>query len=395
MVATGSTLWRFLRHFAAPPVVFTLASFALFVGLVHEVAGVAARARRLDLEADVVRAEIAAWTVARTIDPEGASAALAADVAGLRIDIRPGDDRWCLDATAADGSRQCFEAEVVAGAGPSVLGRHRVAYGDEAAMALGVPCEPAVVPFPTIDAPQLAAAVRPDRFPGFRRDPGIALRHFATGTDGDDYVWAPVGPVRLPGDGALVVVPGHLWFEAGPLAARIELRHDLVVVVQGNLYVGRSLQVTGGGRLLFVVVPGPRAVLFADRDGSGGWSVGDVLRAGAAFAGPVEGGGAVYLGLAGGERAIDCAAGLVVAGELHVAAESCVDGPVVVRHGVTRLHPAAALAPSRTPWAFRPARERIPGLVTTGPPRLGWLRRRVGDSPHAERQPLFLATPTR
>ena len=138
----------------------------------------------------------------------------------------------------------------------------------------------------------------------------------------------------------LLVVPGHLWIVASPRADLVRLDRDLTVVVEGNLYVGASLEIEGPGRLLFVTIAGDLARPFADRDGNGRWSEGDVTRQGE-FLGVLEGGGNVYLGLPNSAAAISLDAGLIAGGEVHVAAPTAA---LLVPARVVATAVAAALA---------------------------------------------------
>jgi len=125
-------------------------------------------------------------------------------------------------------------------------------------------------------------------------------------------------------------------------------------------------------------VSGP--VVFADCDGSGGWSNGDRLQVGESFSGPVEGTANVYLGLPGISIPVRCDAGILVSGELHLAAAAQVRGPLLLRHGLTKLHnaaiPAAQVAlhqPGADQWVFQLGRDHVPGFAVIGAPRPGRL----------------------
>jgi hypothetical protein len=247
---------------------------------------------------------------------------------------------------------------------------------------------------PQLDQQALAAAVHADVTPTLRRDCGIALLQWAAGTDGDDYVFDRRHTCghEVPGD--LLVVPGHLWIEPGERPLEFELARDLVVVVRGNLYVGRSVAVAGGGRLLFAVARDPRACSFADRDGNGRWSSRDVLREDAEFTGPIEGGGSVYLGLTGSRATVALGAGLVVGGELHLMTDARVAGPLIVPHGITATTPGARVVAAGD-WVFDPDRERVPGFLKRGGPRPGRLREVASIPAQRPEQPLYLPQPAR
>jgi hypothetical protein len=120
-----------------------------------------------------------------------------------------------------------------------------------------------------------------------------------------------------------------------------------------------------------------------------------VLRSPGEFVGPFEGAGSIFLGLPGAARPLRCDVGLVAAGELHVATAAQVSGPLVLAHGVTTA-PAVgvSLAASRE-WAFTVARERVPGFLTSGPPRPGALFCTSRPGRSDEQQGLYLSAPAR
>ncbi|MBX3462056.1 MAG: hypothetical protein KF830_02715 [Planctomycetes bacterium] len=247
---------------------------------------------------------------------------------------------------------------------------------------------------PCLDAAEVSLAPRADQLPAFRQDGGVALLTWESGTDRPDFVFEPRRAADLDAAGGLVVVCGNLWVEVGSRPLRLALQRDLVVVVRGNLYLGRSIQVDGPGRLVLVASRSRGEPVFADRDGNGRWSPGDVLRGADAFTGPSEGAGNVYLGLPESTAAIRCDAGLVVGGEAHVAAPTRVGGPLVLAHGVTQLKPGGLPLQAAGDWVFAVERERVPGFVTTGRPRPGLLAREVASDPRRH-EPLYLAAPAR
>jgi len=173
----------------------------------------------------------------------------------------------------------------------------------------------------------------------------------------------------------------------------VPLRRDHVVVVRGNLYVGRSILVDGPGRLVLVTCAGAGERSFADVDGNGRWSQSDRLFGPGDFAGPAEGAGNVYLGLPGSPGRVVCDVSLVVAGELHLGATAQVAGPVVLGHGATATAVGARLEPTRR-WVFRVDRESVPGFVTDGAPRPGVLVRADAEGRVAQ-QGLYLSAPAR
>ena len=184
--------------------------------------------------------------------------------------------------------------------------------------------------------------------------------------------------------GGVLVVPGNLWLEPLDQPLELLLSSDLVIFIEGNLHLLRSLRVRGPGRAMLVTVAAPGEVIFADVDGSGGWSNGDRLRVGAEFAGAVEGAANVYLGLPGSTQPVCCDAGILVGGELHLATQAEVRGPLMLRYGATKLpNPAAPHGevclrePGEGSWVFAPGRDRVPGFELVGRPRAGRLQFRL------------------
>jgi hypothetical protein len=267
-------------------------------------------------------------------------------------------------------------------------------------VASDAPPLPADWPPPAVvgrdDLPRLAVAAAPAT-PGpaaalLQRDPGIALTRLPAGTDRDDFVLG-AGTLEPSADaaGAVQFVRGNLWVDRAPEPLRLSLPRDLTLVVAGNAYLGRSIKVAGPGRLT-IATQVADGVAFADVDGNGRWSTGDQLRSDDAFSGPMEGAGAVYLGLPrDGAEHLCLDVGLVVGGVLHLAAErALVRGPVVLSFGGTvlpgrrgKLVVAGWSAPLHEPGL-------LPGFAAVGSPRPGPLRLRGGCE-----QPLYVAAPTR
>lgn len=250
---------------------------------------------------------------------------------------------------------------------------------------------------PRLDLEEVARATRGERSSVFRRDPSIALRHLAAGTDAPDFTFA-AARLRLDGvapDG-LVVVPGHLWIEPGdqPLVAVLDT--DLVVVAMGNVYGGRSLRIEGKGRLLLVAAVPVEATAFVDADGNGRWSVGDAPLGAATFRGPIEGAGAVHLGIGAVTAALVLDAGVVAMGQVRVGADCEIAGPVIGTHGIVIGEGRRCLA--RGTRLYIPERERIPGFATRGAPRAGVLREIATGRPgglQGSNQPLYAPVPLR
>lgn len=213
-------------------------------------------------------------------------------------------------------------------------------------------------------------------------DPGIALLQLLAGTDSRDFVMGSgLGSSAsiVVRSSRVIVVEGNLWIERGAWPLRFDLQQSLTLFVRGNLYVGRSIETYGPGRLTIATLSRPGAS-FCDLDGDGRWSANDRANAPSGFAGPIEGVGNVYLGMPRHRaRRLVVDAGLVVAGELHLAAnEAAVHGPLVLRHGGTVLPGSAGTLRAELTDVAALARSSVPGFATTGGPRPGPLRAAAG-----------------
>lgn len=279
-----------------------------------------------------------------------------------------------VTAALPDGSRHVFRCEHLDGGAAPALALAFAVAGDRP-MPPGVP-EPV-----RIAADDFPRSLLPARVPGSARgaglelDAALALLRLATGTDADDFVLGRGRDhCRLtgPADG-MVVVDGNLWVDAAPTPLTVELERDTTLLVRGNIYLGRSIAVEGTGRLWLVALAEPGMPL-RDLDHNGRWSPGDELLVPGPFRGPMEGAGGVWLGLPGARCvALEVAAGLVVGGELHLAADAAhVSGTLLVRHGVTAAAAGGHLRASgvRCPDVRR---EQVPGFPPAGPPRPGRL----------------------
>lgn len=219
---------------------------------------------------------------------------------------------------------------------------------------------------------------------GLRRDGTLALLRAPSGTDLWDHVFAineeGVCRPRVPASGT-IRLPGHLWLDLGRRPLVIELSRPLTLIAEGNIYLGRSLFVSGPGRLTLVAERND-SELFADRDADGRWSAGDTLLTGKRYRGPVEGTGSIYLGLPAQEHdphnpkhpvQLTIAASLVAQGEVHVLATRAeIQGALVMEQGMTcfgkphLLLPGNRLPNTQREWVpgFRPKGGRRPGLLT-------------------------------
>lgn len=213
------------------------------------------------------------------------------------------------------------------------------------------------------------------------RDDSIGLLRSTTGTDLVDWSLRPEqdGVVRPHNAEPTVArIDGHLWIDRDARPLVVELTHALTLVVEGNLYLGRSLLVHGPGRLTLVTHSRP-GLRFHDLDGNGRHSDPDEVLAGLAEATPIEGSGTIYLGLpdhGDANARIACEATLwahfdAIAVESHFVARA----PVLagLRHLLCGDRASLQTEPAR-PVATE--REWIPGFRTTGGPRPGQLARR-------------------
>lgn len=372
------------------PILLAVFAVAFLCASVVELASLMRTGSQQDAAIEAQRVHIAADTALLTNAHRGVGASGEVEVAGVRLRLS--------QLVGEDGCEQhvikpvepalagVFTARRLEGGSARSFTNRRVATDVATLQVLGGGLleDPAGWPRPL--ARTLATAQRADVAAGIVRDRGVALQLLASGTDRSDFVWRECQPdERRSFRGQVLVVPGNLWIPPGERPFEVTLSHDLVVLVQGNLYVLRSLQTFGPGRLLLATVAADDAVVFADVDGNGSWSGGDQLRVGQAFAGPIEGAGSVYVGLAHARAAeairIDC--GLLVAGELHLAAPLQAQGPLMLRHGLTRLRacrdlPIDELLPAgRDGWTYSVGRDWVPGFAVRGAARPGRLEFRA------------------
>ncbi|MCA8958582.1 MAG: hypothetical protein KDC87_21070 [Planctomycetes bacterium] len=278
------------------------------------------------------------------------------------------------------GRNYSFSCAVLSGAAPGALGRR-------ATLAAGVAAQrPELREWlarQRIDAhPEhvsVGALLDPDAAPSapgaVREDRAIGLLRLDRGTDAKDYRLDARHLRRRPPATGLLRVPGNLWVAEAPAPLVLQLRAPLTIVVEGNLYLGRSIAVEGGGNLTLVVVGTANSPGFRDRDGDGGWSAGD-LPLGPGPRGAVEGSGMVYFGLPGSRPPalrVEVAAAVVAASEVHLRARTVrIDGALVCGQGITRLgNTDLELTGTRL---VPVEREEVPGLRRRGRPRPGLMR---------------------
>jgi hypothetical protein len=328
-----------------------------------------------------------AETVRREVASELAS--LAANAAALEIGVaRPGrhtlavgEHRVVVEVggrvvacavRSGDGEVAHFVAPVLPGALPMALAHRFASVDPRAVAAVGDGVVVAPEDLPRLAADALAAAPRADRWPGFRRDPAVALMRLEGGTERDDHVVAVPDGAALPVPPAgVVVVPGHLWLTSPSGVLRVGLERDLVVVVEGNLYVAASLVVDGPGRLVLWGRTPPGQTAFADNDGNGRFTAGDRLLGAGGFAGALEGAGGVYFGLPGGSPDLAIGALLVAEGELHAVARTTLHAPAVAKSGLTELGSGSIRCGESELLDVQ--RDSLPGLLPSGQPRPGRL----------------------
>jgi len=359
---------------------------------VHDVADTLRRAEVVRDAATTALARVAAETAAVRHLPI-ADGHGEVSVAGIDVTMEKRFGGWELTSVAG-GKSFVFRATELSGRAPAAFARGASFVAPRLVPRMAGMCRIDPDGLPELDDAALDRAVRADLTTLLRRDRGIALLTWESGTERDDFVFDARGAAPLDSSGDLLVVPGHLWIEAGPQPLRITLQKDLTIVVQGNLYVGRSIEVDGG-RLVLVARHERGTPIFADVDGNGRLTAGDAVRREGAAPGPIEGTGNCWLGLAASTGELRLDAALVVDGEVHLGATAHVAGPLVLPFGVTASrHPAARLVPEAR-WTFAIERERVPGFRTSGAPRLGLLEPWGAPAHDPAQQALYLSSPAR
>lgn len=366
----------------SPAMVLVVVAMLLMVQAVLQLGHLTQRANTINQDVGMARASIAAETALLQYC-RGGDLPAQRTIAGLSVELDRDEDQFLVSISGAVRPTEISAGRLV-GAAPRAFSHARVSADPLTLKKMGGGFHEPVKKWPMLAAEDLAAARRVNEMRGFHRDPEIALHYLTAGTDRPDFVWRSGEGVSHSSSSAILVVPGNLWIEADSQPLECTLQADLVLIVSGNLHMLRSLRIRGPGRLLLVCDAGDAAVIFSDQDGSGGWSSGDRLRTGDAFSGPVEGCGNAYLGLPGVTTNLVCDAGILVGGELHLAGIADVHGPLLLRHGVTKLaNPAvpgqqvSLRPPGREQWTYRLGRDRIPGFAVSGPPRPGRLNFRL------------------
>jgi hypothetical protein len=330
----------------------------------------------VDRELAALVAEQAAFASAEPVAGNSLLGGRIATRAGVSCWVTAGSEpgQLTIRPDLRDEGGPAFGCRLLAGMASPALSVPFAVCGDRGELAADLPVP---VRFPAEAMPRLVAAAASTSTEvavcgAIVRDDAIAMVRLPSGTDNDDFVLGGTGSVdrlTVPSSG-VIGVPGNLWLDGarGPLALRLD--RDALLVVRGNLYVSRSLQVIGKGRL-YVFVVGRDGATFRDLDGNYRWSRGDELLTTGCFHGAIEGCGSAWFGLPQQqERRLELDAGIVVAGELHLGvAAATVNGPLVLRHGVTRIGGAAgALAVTGT-LLPEIARQALPGFALSGPTR--------------------------
>jgi hypothetical protein len=369
----GHFVWRWLVD--SPLVVATWISVAMCLLAIVQVARSLREADRVRARSGQVLARIAAEDAAtRLVEALPGPAPAAMSIGGVSVRAEVFGNQWLLTVEVGPGESYRFACPRLSGAAPAALGRPLTVVGT-AASPFGASVDGARdgVGLPELDASQLARAWRADQVPAFRRDVGIALLQLPSGTECDDFVLdTKRAHLGLAGDAELIVVPGHLWVEPGLNPWRLPLARDLTIVVVGNLYVGRPIEVEGPGRLVFVT-RAPRSPEEPCRTAA-------------------EGAGNVHLGLSSSPESLSIAAGLVAEGEIILRRTSRVDGPVAVGRGITGSA-GSQLVPNGS-RLFVAERESVPGFLAAGRSRPGLLRPVEANRGDGE-EPLYAAAPGR
>lgn len=381
------------RGVFAPMAMASVTTVCVALGLLHESARVVRRAEVVRAHVDRLAQEIVAESTTLQAASVG-DATRTVRVGEFEVRVVRNVDGWLTSVSGGGDAPRWFATDLVPGGANAAFGSPCTVTRPELMDWLREARCVGSSELPRLASADLAAAMAVDRSDLCVQDPGVALATWPTGTEGSDYVFtARAGEVLSAG--GLFCVPGHLWVQPSTEPWTVRLAHDAVVAVRGNLYLGGSVRVIGGGRLLFYVEPPPGSCSYSDRDGDGVWSPGDRQAvADGPFRGPLEGGGGAFLGLPGSRRPIQCDAGLVVHGEVHLRVPTAVAGPLVLGEGVTQNSADGRIVATGT-WSFVPEREVVPGMVVAGGPRPGKLRDLGRNRPGMQQQTLYQATPSR
>ena len=172
---------------------------------------------------------------------------------------------------AFDGQQVAFDFPILAGGGPRVFADPLTALvgGPELPAGWQQPVRRDVADWPNVRLEEATKVAETNLGLGLRRDRGIGLLRLQFGTELEDFLLgAGQGAVRIDVlEARFVHVHGHLWVDCGSAPLVIELDHSLTLVVEGNVYLGRSVEVVGEGQLTIVTRQGAGAA-FVDADGN-------------------------------------------------------------------------------------------------------------------------------
>jgi hypothetical protein len=385
----SATAWRdSLRWLGDSPVaILGFACLALAFPAAGRVAAALQAAASLRQAEAMLVAELAADAAVMKVGTAAAAGDEVMELGGVRVEVARTRDGFRVRTRQPGLPDREFLAVQLPGGAPGAFGQPIASRNLADAGGL---------PWPRLDGEALASAGRAEQLPMFRLDPGVAFLQWAAGTDLADYVAvddAAVGSADWPCQ--LVVVPGHLWILPGEAPWRPRLDRDVTVVVQGNLYLGRSVVPVGAGRLQFAIAAPDGKPCFADLDGDGRRSGGDLGSSRPAQHAPIEGAGNVYAGsLQGSAQRLQLEAGLWLDGVVHLHSDLEVAGPLLLGAGMVALNPGRQLVPAGR-FQYDAARECVPGFLVEGPPRPGRLRRVTADSAADHQDLLYLAAPGR
>jgi hypothetical protein len=337
------------------------------------------RVGRAVAEAEAVRARAEA-VLAATVADEAAVRMVGHGIAGpgvksrvwiseLPVDVAWFENRFVIEVETGS-ARHRFSGQLHPGAAPACLGRALTA-SDTAVLPPGLDA----VREPLGSTPLASRDARSAIHSGLQRDSSIALLRLLAGTECDDYRLGEKGSraVKLAGvDGGVVRVPGHLWVDSGAEDLTLDLDSDLTMVVEGNIYLGRTVRVRGG-RLFLVAVPvgGPHC---GARDGGERRTGPDCRRAASTAA--LEGSGNAWFGLPGVATGhLEVEAAVFVGGRLHLVAEqTSVHGSLVLAEGAFVIGREREALVATGSMLLDIERESAPGFLTTGRPRPGRIR---------------------
>lgn len=288
--------------------------------------------------------------------------------------VRDRDERLEL-AVATGRGHERFACDWLRGSAPRCLQSRLTLGGDGFPSADDRTWIHGVVSIGNDSLPQLAPTDRARAtLPELSCDTEVAFLHLPGGTDRSDFtLGGGCEQIAVPPATQVVEVRGNLWVLPAAQPLWFVLRAPLTIIVHGNLYLGRSIEVVGRGPLTLVAHrTGPT---FRDLDGDGACANGETILGGSGTP-AIEGDGSVYLGIPRqtARPPVGIAAHIVAGGEIHVLTSARVHGALVGAHGLTACNARAEL--HLTGRCLRDVtRTRVPGFATSGSPRPGLLER--------------------